>query len=60
MYKPSTTPNQPPCKDIETLRDKLHTCLINESSIITCAITFTAYKQCLHEHNKTRQKNPIQ
>ena len=39
----------PPCADIEKLRGQFEACLINESSIIICASSLIAYKQCLRK-----------
>jgi hypothetical protein len=38
------------CKDIDKLRSQFEACLINESSIIICASSFIAYKQCLRKN----------
>lgn len=38
------------CKELDKLREQLETCLINESSIITCATPFMAYKACLRKN----------
>lgn len=39
-----------PCADIDKIRDELQTCLINESSLITCAGIFSIYRECLRKN----------